>query len=56
LAFPIITEGEADLPEIWAEPLSVFVTVLKQWVTYQQIADHLPNIERGKANRPDNVD
>lgn len=25
LAFPIVTQGEADLPEIWAEPL-LFVT------------------------------
>jgi len=45
LAFPIITEGEADLPEVWAEPLSSIIQVLQQSNTYQEVADNLPDIE-----------
>lgn len=44
LAFPIITEGEADLPEIWPEPLSLVTDVLARYSTYQEVADHLPDI------------
>jgi hypothetical protein len=44
LAFPIITQGEADLPEIWAEPLPVVIEVLTKRKTYQQVADNLPDI------------
>ena len=45
LAFPIITSGESDFPEIWSEPLSVIIDVLEQSKTYQQVADNLPDIE-----------
>jgi len=45
LAFPIITSGEADLPEIWAEPLPVIIQALQQHDTYQAVADHLPDVE-----------
>ncbi|WP_415898457.1 transglutaminase-like domain-containing protein [Neptuniibacter sp. QD48_11] len=45
LAFPIVTEGEADLPEIWAEPLSVVIEVLTNSKTYQEVADNFPDIE-----------
>jgi transglutaminase-like putative cysteine protease len=45
LAFPIITQGESDLPEILAEPLPVVIKVLEQCKTYQQVADNLPDIE-----------
>lgn len=45
LAFPIVTEGEADLPEIWAEPLSVVTEVLERFDNYQAVADNLPDIE-----------
>lgn len=45
LAFPIISEGEKDLPEIWAEPLYPVLTVLKESKSYQQVADNLPDIE-----------
>ncbi|MFW5447823.1 MAG: transglutaminase family protein [Methylophagaceae bacterium] len=44
LAFPIITEGEADLPEIWAEPLPDIVTVLEKYNSYDQVAANLPDI------------
>lgn len=45
LAFPIITNGEADLPEIWAEPLPAIIEVLTKYSTYKQVADNLPDVE-----------
>ena len=45
LAFPIIVEGEVDLPEIWSEPLPEITTVLTSSVNFQEVADNLPNIE-----------
>ena len=44
LAFPIKVSGEADLPEIWAEPLAVVIDALKSNTTYQQMAENLPDI------------
>lgn len=44
LAFPIITMGEADLPEIWPEPLPIISDTLAKYDTYQQVADDLPDI------------
>jgi len=51
LAFPIVTEGEADLPEIWAEPLSVVTKVLTNSTTYKDVAENLPDIELIAANK-----
>lgn len=51
LAFPIIIDGEADLHEIWAEPLPVIVKVLQQRKTYKEVADNLPDIEPVTANK-----
>jgi hypothetical protein len=51
LAFPIVTEGEADLPEIWAEPLPVVIQVLRQYKTIQDVADNLPDVELVMANK-----
>jgi len=45
LAFPIITEGEADLPDIHAEPLAEVIEVLTHYETWQEVADNLPDIE-----------
>lgn len=45
LAFPIVTQGEADLPEIWAEPLPVVTDLLVKSKTYQEVADNLPDVE-----------
>ncbi len=45
LAYPILTPGEADLPEIWAEPLPVVIDVLRQSQNYQEVADNLPDID-----------
>lgn len=44
LAFPIITAGESDLPEIWAEPLPAIVEVLTSRQTYREVAENLPDI------------
>lgn len=51
LAFPIATQGEADLPEIWAEPLPVVLQVLKQYKTVQEVADNLPDVELVTASK-----
>jgi len=51
LAFPIVTQGEADLPEIWAEPLPVVTEVLINSKTYQDVADNLPDVELVTANK-----
>jgi transglutaminase-like putative cysteine protease len=51
LAYPIVTNGEADLPEIWAEPLSIIIKVLEQSRNYQEVADNLPDIELITANK-----
>lgn len=43
LAFPIAVDGEADLPEIWPEPLPAVVKVLESSSNFQQVADNLPD-------------
>lgn len=45
LAFPILTEGEADLPEIWAEPLPIITDSLEGQQTWKDIAENLPDVE-----------
>lgn len=44
LAFPIVNEGEADLPEVWAEPLNVVVDALTQYSDFLEVANNLPDI------------
>lgn len=44
LAFPIITDGEADLPEIWSEPIDVIVNVLTRYSDIKDVATDLPDI------------
>ncbi|NQZ31731.1 MAG: transglutaminase family protein [Oceanospirillaceae bacterium] len=48
LAFAIVNPGEADFPEIWAEPLSVVVDVLNSATSFQQVLDELPDVEIAK--------
>lgn len=45
LAFPIVVEGEADLPEIWSEPLVAVTSLLMSSVDYKEVANNLPDIE-----------
>ena len=44
LAFAVRQAGEADLPEIWAEPLPVVVTALRSHNTYDALAQVLPDV------------
>ncbi len=44
LAFSIV-DGEADLPEVWAEPLPRVVKVLESSSDFQEIADNLPDAQ-----------
>lgn len=45
LAFPIVTKGEMDLPEIFPEPLRVVTDVLETCTTWQEVLANLPDIE-----------
>ncbi len=45
LAFAINERVEADLPEIWAEPLPVVVRVLTGFETVEEVATNLPDVE-----------
>ncbi|HEX2965126.1 MAG TPA: transglutaminase family protein [Syntrophorhabdaceae bacterium] len=45
LAFSIDTPGEADLPEIWPEPLPQVIRVLRSSNTFQDVADNFPDID-----------
>lgn len=47
LAFPIITAGEADLPEIYTEPLPEVVETLTMNRSWEAVAENLPDIEAG---------
>lgn len=51
LAFPIVSDGEADLPEIWAEPITPILDVLLSKKTYREVADNLPDIWLVTANK-----
>ncbi|MEW5008501.1 MAG: transglutaminase family protein [Cycloclasticus sp.] len=44
LAFPIIIDGEADLAEIWPEPLPQVTDALSQHSSYQQLLANLPDL------------
>lgn len=45
LAFHIKFKGEADLPEIWSDPLSIVVNSLRNYHSYEQVWENLPDIE-----------
>jgi len=45
LAFPINDPLEADLHKIWASPPLRVISVLEKYRTYQEVYDHLPEIE-----------
>lgn len=44
LAFAIITAGEADLPEIWPQPLPVVIKALTENDSFIDVANNLPDI------------
>jgi transglutaminase-like putative cysteine protease len=45
LAFPVRLSGEANLPEIYADPLKVVVETLRAHSTWDSLWEHLPDIE-----------
>lgn len=45
LAFSTHDRLEADLPEIWPEPLPVVVKVLTGYATVQEVYENLPDVE-----------
>jgi len=45
LAFPILIDGEVDLPEIWAKPLNEVVQVLDNGKDYLQVSENFPDIQ-----------
>lgn len=45
LAFPIVTKGEVDLPEIWSEPRPAVVDVLTHYTNYVEVDANLPDID-----------
>ena len=49
LAYGIQHPGEADLPEIWPEPLPSVVNILQTNVTYTDVWKNLPDIELIKS-------
>jgi transglutaminase-like putative cysteine protease len=44
LAFAIARPGEADLPEIWADPLPLVVDALRTHATADALSAHLPDL------------
>ena len=45
LAFPTGGRLEADLPEIWPEPLELVISVLQRYTDIVDVFDHLPDVE-----------
>jgi transglutaminase-like putative cysteine protease len=45
LAYSVTTEGEANLPEIWPQPIPDVVRVLEGSSDYLEVAENLPDIE-----------
>ncbi len=45
LSFPVVTQGEADLPEIWVEPLTLITDTLERYKTQKEIQNKFPDIE-----------
>jgi hypothetical protein len=54
LAFPIISEGEIDFPEIWPEPLFQVVEVLEKFDDYLLVSQNLPDAQVIRANKSNN--
>lgn len=45
LAFPIVAEGEADVPYIYSKPLALITDCLENFETFDQVALSLPDLE-----------
>ena len=44
LAYTVKLKGEADLPEIWPEPLSLIVKTLSKYHKYEDVLNNVPDI------------
>ena len=44
LAFSVTLHGEADLPEIWSDPLPVVLNALRGYTTAEALQDNLPDL------------
>ena len=51
LAFPLVTNGEADLPGIWPRPLGVVVSTLNKFQTVEEVAENLPDISLNEMHQ-----
>jgi transglutaminase-like putative cysteine protease len=51
LAFPIILPDEADLPEIWSDPLPIVVDALRTHSSADALWEDLPDLELWTKNR-----
>jgi transglutaminase-like putative cysteine protease len=51
LAYPVISEGEADLPEVWTAPLAIVVKTLESENSYIGVANNLLDIELIRVNK-----
>jgi transglutaminase-like putative cysteine protease len=51
LAFLIQHDGEADLPEIWADPLPIVTEALRSCRSLNEIMDHLPDVPLAAIGR-----
>jgi len=45
LAFHVHLAGEADLPEIWPDPLPVVIKTLRSYYAWHELWENLPDIE-----------
>lgn len=45
LAFMVNDQLEADLPEVWPEPLPCVVTALRRYHDFRELFDHFPDVE-----------
>jgi transglutaminase-like putative cysteine protease len=44
LAFPITLPGDADLPEVWTDPLPIVVEALRKYSTADALSQDLPDL------------
>ena len=45
LAFELHFDGEADLPEVWPNPLPQVINALRTYHTYDELSENLPDVE-----------
>ena len=43
LELDLLTQGEKDFPDVWADPMPTVVEALRSYRTYDALAEHLPD-------------